>query len=149
MNWFSHKLHEQNWNTIGIRLLLGLCLLTAVVWFGRNAGHEIKAMESWIEGHGLWGRIAFVGMAIVFTLVFLPNSLLEIATGVMIPPMFVGVYFGYVTSHITKVAGHVSDHSMLHTVVTAVGFVVCVLLMIVVTRVTTKALAEAESELAE
>ena len=68
------------------------------------------------------------------------------ATVGMILPLFVGVYFGYVTSQVTKVAGKVSDHSAMHTVVTVGGFVVCVMLMIVITRLTTKALAEAESE---
>jgi uncharacterized membrane protein YdjX (TVP38/TMEM64 family) len=238
MHLLGHSLHDQSWKTIGIRLLIGLCLLVVVVWFGRHAGGEIKSMESWIEGHGLWGRIAFVAVVVVFTSVFVPDTLLEIAAGVMfglfwgtvlisvsaiitaalsyfiagkllrpridkllenhpklraiaraanreglrlqllmrfsplnqvlvsyamatsgvrfttfmtatvgmILPLFVGVYFGYVTSHVTKVAGKVSDHSTMHTVVTVGGFVVCLVLMIVITRLTTKALAEAESE---
>jgi hypothetical protein len=46
MNLLGHSLHDQSWKTIGIRLLIGLCLLVVVVWIGRHAGDEIKSMES-------------------------------------------------------------------------------------------------------
>ena len=242
----GHELHEHlkgrvHWKTIGLRLLVGLCVLTAVVWFGRNAGHEIKAMETWIAGHGVWGRVAFVAMMIAFTSMFVPDTVLAIAAGVLfglvsgtvltvvgaiitaalnflaarsllrpriekmleqhpklraiqraanreglrlqlllrlapinpvsvnyvlgasgvrfstfliataglIPGLFVEVYFGYMATHVTKVAGNVSEHSTLHTVVTVVGFVVCIVLMISITRVATKALADADESTAD
>ena len=195
-------------------------------------------METWIAGHGVWGRVAFVGMIIVFTSMFVPDTVLAIAAGAMfglvwgtvltvvgavitaalnflaargllrpriesmleqhpklqaiqraanreglrlqlllrlapinpvsvsyvlgasgvrfstfliatvglIPGLFVEVYFGYLASHVTKVAGKASEHSTLHTVVTVVGFVVCIVLMIAITRIATQALADAEGE---
>jgi len=69
-----------------------------------------------------------------------------IATAGLIPGLFVEVYFGYMTRHVTKVAGNVSEHSTLHTVVTVVGFVVCIVLMIFISRMVAKALADAGNE---
>jgi uncharacterized membrane protein YdjX (TVP38/TMEM64 family) len=98
MNLLGHSLHDQSWKTIGIRLFIALCLLVMVVWFGRHAGGEIKSMESWIEGHGLWGGIAFVAMVVVFTSVFVPDTLLEIAAGVMF-----GLFWGTVLISVSAI----------------------------------------------
>lgn len=233
-----HLQRQVHWKTIGIRLLVGLSVLAAVVWFGRHAVEEIKTMETWIAGHGVWGRVAFVGMMVVFTSMFVPDTLLAVAAGALfglawgtlltivgavataafnylaarsllrprieqmleqhpklraiqraanreglrlqlllrlapispvsvsyvlgasgvrfptfliataglIPGLFVEVYFGYLASHVTKVAGKASEHSTLHTVVTVVGFVVGIVVMISITRIATKALAEVEGE---
>jgi uncharacterized membrane protein YdjX (TVP38/TMEM64 family) len=242
-NNFGHELHghlkrQVHWKTVGIRLLVGLGVLAAVVWFGRHAVDEIKAMETWIAGHGVWGRLAFVGMIVVFTSMFVPDTVLAIAGGALfglvwgtvltvvgviitaalnflaartllrprietmleqhpkmlaiqsaanreglrlqlllrlapinpvsvsyvlgasgvrfstfliataglIPGLFVEVYFGYLASHVTKVAGNFSEHSSLHTVVTVLGLVICITLMISIMRVATKALADVEGE---
>jgi uncharacterized membrane protein YdjX (TVP38/TMEM64 family) len=242
-NNFGHDLHghltrQVHWKTVGIRLLVGLGVLAAVVWFGRHAVDEIKAMETWIAGHGVWGRLAFVCMIVVFTSMFVPDTVLAIAGGALfglvwgtvltvvgviitaalnflaartllrprietmleqhpkmlaiqsaanreglrlqlllrlapinpvsvsyvlgasgvrfstfliataglIPGLFVEVYFGYLASHVTKVAGNVSEHSSLHTVVIVLGLVICITLMISITRVATKALADVEGE---
>lgn len=72
-----------HWKTIGLRVLIGLCVLGAVVWFGRHATDEIKAIESWIAGHGMWGRVVFVGMVVLFTSMFVPDTVLAIAAGVL------------------------------------------------------------------
>jgi uncharacterized membrane protein YdjX (TVP38/TMEM64 family) len=230
-------LHRQvRWKTIGLRLIIAACLLAAVVWFGRHAVEDIKAMETWIAGHGVWGWVAFVGMMIVFTSIFVPDTLLAIAAGALfglgwgtvltvvggiltaalnfliarsllrpriekmlehhpklraiqhaanheglrlqlllrlspinavsvsyvlgasgvrfstfmlgtlglIPVLFVEVYFGYLASHVTTVAGNAGEHSTLHTIVTVVGFVLCIVLMIYITRVASRAIAAAE-----
>ncbi len=84
----AQALHEHlqrvvHWKTVGLRLLIGLCLLIAVVWFGRHAGEEIKVMESWIADHGVWGWVVFVGMIVVFTSMFVPDTLLAIAAGIL------------------------------------------------------------------
>ena len=234
----EHLQRQVNWKTVTLRLLIGLCVLTAVVWFGRHAGEEIKTMESWIAGHGVWGWVVFVGMMVLFTSMFVPDTVLAIAAGVLfglawgsfltvagailtaalnfltartllrtriekmlqghpklraiqsavnreglrlqlllrlspinpvsvsyvlgasgsrfstfmfatiglIPGLFCEVYFGYLASHVTKVAGNVSEHSTLRTVVTVVGFVFCILLMVIISRIASKAIAEAESE---
>lgn len=77
-------LHRQvHWKTVGLRLLVGSCLLAAVVWFGRHAVEDIEAMETWIAGHGVWGWVAYVGMVIVFTSMFVPDTLLAFAAGAL------------------------------------------------------------------
>ena len=223
---------------MGLRLIVGLCVFAAVVWFGRHAAAEIKLMETWVASHGAWGWIVFVGAMIVLTSLFVPDTLLAIAAGVLfglaagtlltvvgailtatlnfffarsllrpwvermlerhpklqaiqraakreglrlqlllrlapinpvsvnyvmgasgvsfatfliatvglIPGLFLEVYFGYLTSHVTKFAGNVREHSTLHTVVTVAGFVVCIVLMVVVSRIVSKALADAGCE---
>lgn len=74
---------SMGWKSVGIRLLAGLCLLSVVVYFGRFAVHELKAMENWIAGHGLWGWAGFVVMMIVLTSMFVPDTLLAVAAGAM------------------------------------------------------------------
>ena len=237
----SRELHEHlqrqvHWKTIGLRLLIGSCLLAVVVWFGRHAVEDIQAMETWITGHGVWGWLAFVGMVVVFTSIFVPDTLLAVSAGALfglglgtvlivvgafltaainfltarillqpriekmleqhpklhaiqnaakheglrlqlllrlapinpvsvsyvlgasgvrfsifllatvglIPALFVEVYFGYLASHITTVAGNASEHSTLHTFMTIIGFVVCIVLMIYISRVASRAITEAE-----
>ena len=63
-----------------------------------------------------------------------------------IPGLFLEVYFGYLTSHVTKLAGNVREHSTLHTVVTVVGFVVCIVLLILISRIAREQLADAGCE---
>jgi uncharacterized membrane protein YdjX (TVP38/TMEM64 family) len=227
-----------HWKTIGLRLLVGSCLLAAVVWFGRHAVEDIKAIETWIEGHGVWGWVAFVAMVVLYTSMFVPDTLLAVVAGSLfgliwgtvltfvgvvltavlnfliarsllrsriekmlekhpklraiqhaanheglrlqlllrlaplnpvsvsyvlgasgvpfsnfllatvglIPAVFVEVYFGYLASHVTTVAGNVNEHSTLHTVVTVIGFVVCVVLMIYIARVASRAIAETRDD---
>ncbi len=234
----KHLERRVHWRTVGLKLLAGVCLLAVVVWVGRDAAEEITAMEAWIDGHGIWGRIAFVALFIVLTSVLVPDSLLLVAAGAMfglvwgtalvvvgavmtaalnyavacdllrprieklletrpklqairraanseglrlqlllrlaplnqvsinyvlgasgvrfstfmiatlgqIPNLFAVVYFGYLGSHMTKVAAHVGHHSTLQTALTVVGFVVCTVLMIYIAKVASKAIAEAGAE---
>ena len=233
--YLSRQVH---WKTVGFRLLVGLCLLALVVWFGRHAVDQLKALETWTASHGLWGKLTFLGIMVVFTSLFVPDTLLAVAAGALyglgwgslltfvgailtavlnfwlarnlfrprieamlqqhpklqaivaaakreglrlqlllrlapinpvtvsyvmgasgvrfstfllatiglIPGLFVEVYFGYLASHVTKVAGSASEHSTLHTLVTVVGFVVCIVLIVLISRIATKALKEVENE---
>jgi uncharacterized membrane protein YdjX (TVP38/TMEM64 family) len=237
----SHELHARlrrttHWKTLSLRFLAGLCLLVAVVWLGRDVAHEIKALEAWVAGQGVWGRVAFVGMIVVLTSVFVPDTLLAVAAGALfglgwgtlltvlgsvttaavdflaartllrpriesmleqhpklrairaaandegirlqlllrlapinpvsvsyvlgasgvrfstfliatvglIPALFAEVYFGYLASHVTQVAGNVGDPSRLHTGMTVFSFVVCIVLIVYISRIATRALAAAE-----
>lgn len=234
----EHLREQVHWKTVGLRLLVGLCLLAVIVWLGRNAVDEIKALETWIAGHGVWGKVAFMAMIVFFTSLFVPDTVLAVAAGALfglawgtvltcvgaiitaalnflaarnlfrpriekmlqqhpklqairtaanreglrlqlllrlapinpvsvsyvlgasgvkfstfllatiglIPGLFAEVYFGYLASHVTKVAGDESDHSTLHTIVTISGFLVCIVLIILISRVASKALADVEGE---
>ena len=65
------------------KVLLGLAILIAVVWFGRHAGDEIVALENWIAGHGTLGKLAFLLMLVVGSSLLVPGSVLGIAGGVL------------------------------------------------------------------
>jgi len=230
--------HKVQWKSVGLRLLFGLCLLIAVVWFGRYALDELKTLETWIAHHGLWGMVAYVAVVVVLTSMFVPDTVLAFAAGAvfgliwgtallvagsiitavvnffaarvllrqpieamlqqhpklqaikaaadseglrlqlllrlapvnpvsvsyvlgasgvrfstfliatvgLIPGLFTEVYFGYVASHMTKVAGRANEHSTMHTVVTVVGFVVCIVLVVLISRIAAKAIADAEAQ---
>jgi hypothetical protein len=43
--YLKHKVH---WKTVGLQLLVGLCVLAVVVWFGRHATGEIRTK---VAGH--------------------------------------------------------------------------------------------------
>ena len=79
----EHLENKVHWKSIGLWLLVGLCVLIAVVWFGRHGADQIKAMEAWVVGHGVVGWIVFVGMMIVLMSVFVPDTVLALAAGAM------------------------------------------------------------------
>jgi uncharacterized membrane protein YdjX (TVP38/TMEM64 family) len=234
----GHLKEKIHWKTVALRLAIGLCFLAAIVWIGSHVTEEIKAMQTWIRGHGVWGRVVFVCMAILLTSMFVPDTVFAVASGLLfglvwgsvlmigaaiataalnfisartllrprietmlqnhpklqairraadreglrlqlllrlsplnpvsvsyvlgasgvrwttfmiatlglVPGLFVEVYFGYMASHVSKVAGHASEHSQMHTIVTLVGFALCVVLMVFIARIATRALAEAEGD---
>jgi uncharacterized membrane protein YdjX (TVP38/TMEM64 family) len=232
----KEKIHVK---TIALRLLVAACVIVTIVLFGRYLGTEIKMMETRIAGLGVWSPIVFIIIVIILTSMFVPDTLLAVAAGVLfglfwgtflivigaiitatinylvarklfrvriekilrrrpkflaihqlaeqdclrlqlllrlspinpvlvsyilgaagvryltfllattglIPTLFVEVYFGHLTSHVTKIAGNVSNYSIMHTVVTAVGFVVSIAVIIFIVRATTSALAKESKNL--
>jgi uncharacterized membrane protein YdjX (TVP38/TMEM64 family) len=74
------KMHREK---MALQLLIAACVFGVVVWFGRHLGAEIKALETWIAGLGLWGPIVFVIIIIIFTSVLVPDTLLSVAAGVL------------------------------------------------------------------
>jgi uncharacterized membrane protein YdjX (TVP38/TMEM64 family) len=74
------KMHREK---IALHLLIAACVFGTVVWFGRHLGAEIKAIEAWIAGFGVWGPIVFVIIIIIFTSMFVPDTLLSVAAGVL------------------------------------------------------------------
>jgi len=113
----GHEFHEYlrervRWKTVALRLLFGLCVLVAVVWFGRHAAHEIKSMETWIAGQGVWGWVVFVGIAIVFTSMFVPQTLIAVAAGAVFG-IFLGTVLVVVGAILTAAINYLIAHSML------------------------------------
>ena len=80
-----HKHHKEkiHGKTVALRLLVAACVVITIVWFGRHLGAEIKVMETKIAGLGVWGPIVFVIIVIVFTSMFVPDTLLAVAAGVL------------------------------------------------------------------
>lgn len=71
------------------KVLLGLALLLAAAWLGRDFGHHLTALEGWVEQHGALGMAAFVAAAVVALSVFVPETAIAIVAGVLF-----GVGFG-------------------------------------------------------
>jgi uncharacterized membrane protein YdjX (TVP38/TMEM64 family) len=57
--------------------------LVLVVLLGRWLGHELRIWETWIAAAGGLGRFAFVGLMVVGTSVFLPNSVFTVLAGLL------------------------------------------------------------------
>ncbi|MGB0134415.1 TVP38/TMEM64 family protein [Dokdonella sp.] len=57
--------------------------VAAVVLIGHEAHLHLHAFEAWIAQLGPWGMIAFVGVFIVGTSVFVPESLFSFVAGVL------------------------------------------------------------------
>jgi uncharacterized membrane protein YdjX (TVP38/TMEM64 family) len=64
-------------------LLVGLLLIVAIVVGGREIGHHINAIESWITKLGPWGVLAFVGLFTLTTSFLLPDTVLCIIAGAL------------------------------------------------------------------
>jgi len=64
-------------------LLVGLLLIVAIVAGGREIGHHINAIESWITKLGPWGVLAFVGLFTLATSFLLPDTVLCIIAGAL------------------------------------------------------------------
>ncbi len=60
----------------------------------------------------------------------------------MAPGLFIEVYFGYLASHMARVAGKEQTHQPLHTAVIVAGFLIGVVLLAYITRMARRALAE-------
>jgi uncharacterized membrane protein YdjX (TVP38/TMEM64 family) len=64
-------------------LAAGLLLMVAIVIGGREIGHHINAIESWITKLGPWGLIAFIGLFILVTSFLLPDTVMCIIAGAL------------------------------------------------------------------
>ena len=114
-----HELHEYlrnqtHWKTIARGLLIGMGSLILIVWFGRNVIAEIEVIETWIEGHGALGWIVFVGMMIVFTSMFVPDTLLAIAAGAMFG-LVGGTILTFVGAFLTAALNFLAAHGLFQT----------------------------------
>jgi len=58
-------------------------LLILAVVLGRTLGHHIAGLETWIAGHGWVGEVVFVLALVLFTSVFVPDSLFAVMAGVL------------------------------------------------------------------
>lgn len=65
------------------KVLLGLALLLAAAWLGRDFAHHVVALEAWVEGHGVLGMAVFVAAAVVALSVFVPETAIAVLAGVL------------------------------------------------------------------
>jgi uncharacterized membrane protein YdjX (TVP38/TMEM64 family) len=64
--------------------LVMLTLLLGVAWIaGRDLARHLSALENWITSHGWIGAVAFVGIVIVFTSMFVPDTVFAVIAGAL------------------------------------------------------------------
>lgn len=73
------------------KVVLGALLIVGAVLLGRDFGHHLPAIEESIASHGIWGYVMFVGAVVVFTSVFVPDTVFAVMAGVLF-----GVFWGTV-----------------------------------------------------
>jgi len=64
-----------------LRWTAALLLLVGLGVLARAAIVNLAGVEDWIQGLGLWGAVAYLGVFVVFTSVFVPDTLLAILAG--------------------------------------------------------------------
>jgi len=64
-------------------LAVGLLLIVAVVFAGREIEHHINEIESWITTLGPWGVLAFIGLFVLTTSFLVPDTVLCIIAGAL------------------------------------------------------------------
>lgn len=62
---------------------VGLVSLGLLIWAGRTLGHRVPAMEQWIEGQGLLGWVAFIGLTVLGTSLLVPDTVFAVMAGVL------------------------------------------------------------------
>jgi uncharacterized membrane protein YdjX (TVP38/TMEM64 family) len=79
-----HRLLARAYSRAAIPYLaVVLLLIVAVVIAGREIGHNIDAIESWITKLGPWGVFAFIGLFVLTTSFLVPDTLLCIIAGAL------------------------------------------------------------------
>jgi uncharacterized membrane protein YdjX (TVP38/TMEM64 family) len=79
--WF--KLQRIHWLKFSIGVFAVVVLIALAVWLGPHIGDDIVAMEGWIAAQGAWGPVVFVGLFVVLTSIFVPDTLLAAAAGAL------------------------------------------------------------------
>ncbi len=64
-------------------LVFGLLALVAIMAAGRNIGHQIDTVESWIAGLGPWSILAFVALFVLATSFLVPVTVLCVIAGAL------------------------------------------------------------------
>ncbi|HAB19769.1 MAG TPA: VTT domain-containing protein [Verrucomicrobiota bacterium] len=65
------------------KLIIGALLLFIALGLGKYVGRHLPALEAWIAGHGALGWAVFIGLVIVSTSVFVPDSVFAVLAGVL------------------------------------------------------------------
>lgn len=83
-----------------LRLALALAALGGLILLGREVGAQVPRVAEWVDGLGVWGPLAFVGIYAAAAVAFVPGSLLTLAAGAIF-----GLGAGFVYVFIAAVLG--------------------------------------------
>lgn len=76
-------LTNARFSTVLTYLLMGLLLVAAIIFAGKEIGHHIDMIDAWITDLGPWGVLAFIALFVVATSVLMPDSILSIMAGAL------------------------------------------------------------------
>lgn len=73
-----------------LRVAFAALLTVAIIGLGGGVHQHMAAVEAWIAGLGPWGVVAFIGLFVVMTSVFVPDTVLAMVSNAVAK----GVRFG-------------------------------------------------------
>lgn len=72
---------------------LAILLLAAIAWAVANRhSFDRESIVQWIADLGTWGPLAYMGLYVASTVLFLPGSILSLAGGVLFGPVWGTIY---------------------------------------------------------
>ena len=83
MKSIRQHLTNSRFSTMLTYLLMGLLLVAAIIFAGKEIGHHINQIDAWITDLGPWGILAFIGLFVIATSVLMPDSVLSIMAGAL------------------------------------------------------------------
>ena len=64
-----------------LRLAAAVLIVIGIAFLGQATATHLRTIEGWILGLGIWGVLAYVGVFLVLTAVFVPDTLLALVAG--------------------------------------------------------------------
>lgn len=107
--------HKQIVGVLAVLIFLIFCLL--VGWYiGRpmvRLAENPEAFQLWVDSHGIWGRLIFIGMVVVQVIVaFIPGEPIELAAGYA---------FGFWEGSLLTMAGFLMGSALIFSLVRRFG----------------------------
>lgn len=65
------------------KIALGAVVVAVAAGLGRDFAHHLPAIEDWIAAQGAWGYVAFIGAVVLFTSIFVPDTLFALIAGAL------------------------------------------------------------------
>lgn len=68
---------------LAFKIGAGVALIATCAWAGLHFGHLVPAMEQWVAGHGVLGMVVFIGIVVVCTSLYVPDTVFAVIAGVL------------------------------------------------------------------
>lgn len=81
------------------KILIGLGVVTALFFLGRQAGGYVPKFAAWVDGLGIWGPLVFMAGYAAATVAFVPASALTLAAGAIFG-LVAGVVYVFIAASI-------------------------------------------------
>jgi len=64
-------------------LVATVIVAASIALLGREVAHHIRAIETWLAGLGVWAPVVYVGLVVVLTTAFVPDTALSMVAGAL------------------------------------------------------------------